>query len=255
MTVIEAMCPDCKAKSITHTYPGLGVVTVFPCNCQENRRHLKDVQEALEGWIERCRLAGLNKLQASFTLDGLLPRLIDAKVPERAKAALEQGRWPFLHGPAGSGKTHVSVALLTDWMKRYELERGLRVKWGRLLIRIQDTFSGGNETMHSIIRQLEDVAFLVIDDIGKGRDSTDWALSVLHEVIDARYEAKAPTVITSNLSFYPDRAVGSRGELESKLDPDVDARTESRLLGMLDAVEMPDLDFRELERAGELDGK
>ena len=44
-----------------------------------------------------------------------------------------------------------------------------------------------------------DVPLLVIDDLGK-EQPTEWAISRIYAIINARYEALMPTIITTNYS-------------------------------------------------------
>jgi len=50
------------------------------------------------------------------------------------------------------------------------------------------------------------VALLIIDDMGK-EPPTDWAISTIYNIINGRYEAMLPTIVTTN---YPPAALIER---------------------------------------------
>ena len=65
------------------------------------------------------------------------------------------------------------------------------------LERIKRTYSttGGNES--DVLKIYKTVPLLVIDDIGK-EPPTEWAISTVYNIINGRYEAYLPTIVTTN---------------------------------------------------------
>lgn len=63
--------------------------------------------------------------------------------------------------------------------------------------RIKRTYSttGGSES--DVLRIYKTVPLLVIDDIGK-EPPTEWAISTVYNIINGRYEAYLPTIVTTN---------------------------------------------------------
>ena len=97
----------------------------------------------------------------------------------------------LLVGSFGTGKTHLASAIAN-----HLIDKGVVVKfgtWGSILDQIRDGFDD------RVIRGLKTVKLLIIDDYGKDK-STEWNDAILFEVINSRYEANLPTVITTNLS-------------------------------------------------------
>lgn len=58
-------------------------------------------------------------------------------------------------------------------------------------------------------RNLLETSRLIIDDVGAGAGSTDWAWRELEDIVDYRYEHNLLTVLTTNLDrkLIPDRIV------------------------------------------------
>lgn len=124
----------------------------------------------------------------------------------------EQGL--MLRGSPGSGKTHIAVAIL-----RAVLDRGYSgIYWNfsDLLERIRNTFGGGSDTtQEELLGPMESLDLLVLDDVG-AESTSDWVRDRLYLIINRRYEAARPLVITTNCS---------EAELAARVGP----RTASRL--------------------------
>ena len=153
-----------------------------------------------------------------------------AKAYEYAKDFEDnRGNGLMMIGNAGTGKTHLAAAIT-----HYVIEEfGATVKFGcftDILTDIKKSFS----TDEDIVRQLKEVPLLVIDDLGKERQS-EWSDSILYEVINSRYEDYMPTIITTNLN--PKQLEARFGEAIL-----------SRLFEMCDAINMSGTDIRKAER-------
>ena len=89
------------------------------------------------------------------------------------------------------------------------------------------------------MRQLINAECLIIDELGEGRQS-DWARSVLEELITKRYNASGTTIITTN--YDPRRSqLGEPEHLEERIG----ARLYSRLQQMCDPIPLFGGDYRE----------
>ena len=110
---------------------------------------------------------------------------------------IERGEreWLLLTGKNGRGKTYQACAAL-----RY-LAQFHRVEFSstqRILDECQHTF-GRPESMLEVGDHFRNIPVLVIDDFGKD-DPTDWSLPLIFRVIDGRYSAMRPTIITTNMT-------------------------------------------------------
>lgn len=132
--------------------------------------------------------------------------------------------WLIMHGHYGNGKTLLAASMV-KWFTRGSAY--LRV-WPDYERRIRATYSAGNdedgratETEDDIIRELQQGDFVVIDDLDK-RKSTEFTRGVLYSVLNYRYNAELPTVLTFN--FGPDeidKQAPGRLVLETILGPAV----------------------------------
>lgn len=108
----------------------------------------------------------------------------------------QQQKWLVLLGIHGCGKTHLAAA-----MANYRLQRGLPTLFivtPDLLDALRSTF--GNDTSGSydkVFYEVRSTPFLILDDFGQ-QSSTAWAKEKLYQVLNYRYNAQLPTVITSN---------------------------------------------------------
>lgn len=102
-------------------------------------------------------------------------------------------------GPKGTGKTHLAAAIANQLM-----ERGVPVVFATmidLLAKIKNSFehrdNGASE--EEILRLYKTADLLIIDDIGK-EQPTEWAMTKIYQIINARYEDYKPMILTSNYS-------------------------------------------------------
>jgi DNA replication protein DnaC len=104
----------------------------------------------------------------------------------------------ILAGLPGTGKTHLAAAL-----GHQLVDGGYRVQYFtamKLFRHIRDTYSRtARQTTQAVMDQLAQFDMLIIDEIGVQR-GTDDELHLLFEVIDDRYNNRAPTVLISNLT-------------------------------------------------------
>jgi len=102
--------------------------------------------------------------------------------------------WLVLEGTYGSGKTHLAAAIANH---RARLgEPPLFVVVPDLLDHLRATFSPDSAASYD--RRFEEVrtaGLLVLDDLGS-QSATPWAREKLHQLLNHRYNAELPTVIT-----------------------------------------------------------
>lgn len=105
----------------------------------------------------------------------------------------KQGKGLLLYGNVGRGKTYAACEVANALIdKGYSV---LVTNFSRVLNKLQSTFE-----KQEYIDSLNDFALLVIDDLGIER-STEYAKEQVFNVIDSRYRAGKPMIITTNLSM------------------------------------------------------
>lgn len=156
----------------------------------------------------------------------------------------------LFHGPPGVGKTHLSVAVLTEIIRRYRV-RGLFVDFTTLIHQIQSTFEPGSpDSKQRLLDPVTDAEILVLDELGAQKPSP-WVREILYLVMNSRYNRRLPTLFTSNYAPGSGKAERDRGLdrapetqdfglLENRIGPGL----LSRLYEMARPVEIQVRDFR-----------
>lgn len=103
----------------------------------------------------------------------------------------------FITGDCGVGKSHLAFAIANDLIKQGNSVIAMTMI--DLLIKLKSSYSTENQTEEQILKIYEDCVLLVIDDLGKEKP-TDWVLQMIYAIIDRRYNAKRPIIITTNFN-------------------------------------------------------
>ncbi len=155
------------------------------------------------------------------------------------------GKGLYLYGAAGSGKTLYASALALEVIRQgfvypgcppltakfincLNLLEEIRASFGVPVVR--DAEHQEVKTTSQILDYYSSVPLLILDDLGVERP-TDWSLQIIQIIINNRYEAVLPTIITSNLG------------LEALADQ-LDDRIASRIYEMCRLVSFGDKDHR-----------
>lgn len=124
----------------------------------------------------------------------------------------------YLYGPTGSGKTHLSCAILNELIRLYQIEAHYAKISRDILGKLRETFNPQSEVYgeaRKIEAALASYPALVIDDFGVHRE-TPWVNSVLYDLVDTRYENEKLTILTSNEPIESWKDINS-GRLYSRL--------------------------------------
>ncbi|OPX87756.1 MAG: DNA replication protein DnaC [Pelotomaculum sp. PtaB.Bin104] len=179
----------------------------------EEERQEQEAREAREREIERRktveRLFRTSQLPVRFqqrTFENFKETPANKQALEIALDYAERFEHKFLAGQGliftgtvGTGKTHLAAAITLHLLN--QCRSVILGTVTSLLGRIRQTYDDdARETERQVLDQLIDVSLLVIDDLGKEKP-TPWVEQMLYEIINARYEANKPLVITTNTSL------------------------------------------------------
>ena len=199
------------------TYPD-GSRAVRPCLCREQAIQ----RNRLERLFRECRIPVRFRGKTLDKTDrGLCPKGFDvsaAYVRDWEKHRTD-GRGLMLVGPVGCGKSHLLYAVLQELVRR-----GVS-GFGQTVPDLLDELRPGNGDSDEKLRLLREIQLLLLDDLGAQRD-TEWVTERLFVILNARYNAMLPTLITSNLTLEElDKAPGWK-------------RITDRILEMCDVVRL-----------------
>lgn len=182
---------------------GTRIVTIM-CDCDKARREAEEQRLRMEEEqrrIEQMRKIGITSTDyhaMTFASDdGSAPDLTALAVRYVAKRdeMLRENIGLLLHGGTGGGKTFWAAAIANAM-----IDNGMSAMITtipRLIKAMSDDFE---RDKLRILDQIERVRFLVLDDIGFERQ-TSYAAEKMFEIIDARYRARRPLIVTTNLSL------------------------------------------------------
>jgi len=110
--------------------------------------------------------------------------------------AQEPEGWLLLTGTYGCGKTHLAAAIANA---RLDIgQSALFMVVPDLLDHLRAAFSPHSEVSYDeLFEQLRTTPLLILDDLGT-QSSTPWAQEKLFQLLNHRYNAQLPTVITTN---------------------------------------------------------
>jgi DNA replication protein DnaC len=198
------VCPICKgagyvARDVPIDHPDFA--RLFPCQCKLAE-------------LEAKRFSALRKISnlgalSHMTFEGfVLERQGRIVLTEEQKISLELAYnrarsfaekaegWLVLLGGFGCGKTHLAAAIAN-----YRLQRGhpvLFVVVPDLLDHLRATYRPTSEVAYDErFEQVRTAPLLILDDLGT-QSTTPWAQEKLYQIINYRYNARLPTVITTN---------------------------------------------------------
>jgi len=201
VSIEREICPICHgAGYLTRDVPvgHADFGKLFPCRCKmlelEQKRgdRLRQVSNlshldymTFESFIPKGR--ALNELQ-----QGNLRRAYEATL----NYAREARGWLLFMGGYGCGKTHLAAAIAN-----YRLDRGqpaVFVVVPDLLDHLRGAYSPHSESSYDErFAEVRDCPLLILDDLGT-ESNTPWADEKLFQIFNHRYNAKLPTVVTTN---------------------------------------------------------
>jgi len=231
-------------RTVRLGHPDFG--RAFPCQCTDDEAEDERLQRLRRysnlGPLSRLSFDNLSERGRSPN-----PRHQDAfeaaVVAAQAFAAEPQG-WLVFTGPSGSGKTHLGAAISGRVVE--DGRAALFMVVPDLLDHLRAAYqpgspSDGKIAYDDLFEMLKNAPVLVLDDLGV-QSSTAWAQEKLFQLINHRYNARMPTIFTTNLPLaeFDSRTQSRLGDtelsqiflLESGGEPEVEG---------LDVLDLPHL--------------
>jgi DNA replication protein DnaC len=198
-----AACPHCRGArfvrpAVPREHPDFG--TAMPCRCaaDETQEHRG---ERLAAYANIGALARLTF--RDLIVRGRSP---NARDQEQYKRCVDDARafteapegWLVLCGASGCGKTHIAAAVINRMIERGSPARFEVVP--DLLDHLRSAYQPGAEIAYDERFELvRNAPLLVRDDLG-AQSPTPWAQEKLFQLINHRFNAQLPTVVTTNLA-------------------------------------------------------
>ena len=202
------------------------------CRCRTEERQTKLLAAAhLPRRYESCSFANYHPVSGNSTQ---LRAFNYAFKLVNEYPAIDRGL--LFMGPVGTGKTHLSTAIL-----RGLIEKGipcLFYEFGALLKEIQNSYNPISQTSElSVLASIYETEVLVLDELGAVKP-TEWVRDTMMQIIGTRYNDRKLTIFTTN---YLDVR---RTLAEETLDDRIGARLRSRLYEMCKTVIIDGEDYR-----------
>ncbi len=195
------VCPICGGtgffrRDVPVDHPDFG--RAIPCECKVRETQ----QSGLTGLLSASGLTHFGQMTFdTFRPDGIglnpdkQRNLHQAYEHAREFAAAPKG-WLLLKGSYGCGKTHLAAAMADDRLRRGQ--PSLFVAVPDLLDYLRATFAPTSRVSYDErFEAVSSAPFLVLDDLG-AQSATAWAQEKLFQLLNHRYSAVLPTVITTN---------------------------------------------------------
>ena len=177
---------------------------IAPCICKCRADELKAEEEARKqrehfDKVMRMRSAGFpEKAMTTWTFandDGSNPKMTNAmrKFVDNFPTFKKEGKGLLLFGTVGTGKTFLAACVANAL-----IDMGipcLVTNFARIANEVQGMFEG----KQAYYDNLNKFPLLVIDDLSAER-KTEYMQEIVFNVIDARYRANLPLIVTTNLT-------------------------------------------------------
>lgn len=245
-------CGKCKGKKQTRLPAsnftrGKEVVVRCICKCQveENRRReeAEERKEAMER-IERLKSASLiddklrNTRLCTFQKDADNQKVyaLAERYVEKFDEMYRERQGLLFWGTVGTGKSYTAACIANEL-----LERNIPVVMTSF-VKILQNIQGNPEEEKVFMNRLNDARLLIIDDLGTERN-TDYALEKVYNIIDSRYRAGKPLILTTNMTV---KEMQDNTDIRYK-------RIYDRIFEMCFPVRVPGRSWREKEAAKRFD--
>jgi len=158
----------------------------------------------------------------------------------------DEGLGLLFSGDNGVGKTHLAVAVLRELVVA-KGARGQFWDFHELIREIKSSYDPETKTTElQVLEPVVEMDVLLLDDLGAWK-MTDWMNDTLFYILNSRYMAKRPTIITTNYQDVTREEAIAADSLRRKefLVERIGQRLRSRLMEMCLVVRMQGADHRQ----------
>lgn len=201
---VEVNMPDLKAVPFD---PQKKVRVKMPvsCRCRAERRYQEEQMlqqdkdmRAMEA-LKRQSLMDERLRDVSFdsfrkTNDNAYNLKLCLRYANHFDEMLAKNQGLLFYGGVGTGKTFAAACIAN-----HLLNQQIPVIMTSF-VKLLESMQGFSEDDSALIARLNRAKLLIIDDLGAER-STDYALEKVYDIVDSRYRAKLPIILTTNLSM------------------------------------------------------
>ena len=198
-------CHTRKEREIDWFGQGTRKVPVM-CKCQVEEHRLREEQMKREEEMRSIRRAKISSMMddtfQTATFENFQVRKenenhlkIAKSYCEKFQTMYERNQGLLFYGTVGTGKSYMAACIAN-----YLLEKNTSVVMTSFVRILQEMQGFDREREESFSNRLNNVRLLIIDDLGAER-STDYALEKVYGIIDSRYRAKKPLILTTNLTL------------------------------------------------------
>ena len=175
------------------------------CECMKTRDSLKRIKESgLEKAIQE------NRFDNFIVLNSLQECMLKTA---QSYVSSDGGRWFFIGGQSGAGKSHLCTAICGELLKQNKQVRYM--KWRDIITQLKAIANSPERSQR--IAEWKNADVLYIDDFLKvqhGQQPTVSDVNTAFELLDHRCESRSPTIISSEFKLWEiikiDTALGSR---------------------------------------------
>lgn len=176
-----------------------------PCSCKEaeiNEAWEQKKKADAQYYISRLRELSLmdKRFDGAYFVNYLVGK-DNERVYKIAKryvsdfdGMLEKNQGLLFYGDVGTGKTYTAACIANEL-----LQKQISVTMTSF-VKLLDKMQGFQSSDDKMLYRLSSAKLLVIDDLGVERN-TEYALERVYDIIDSRYRAKLPMVLTTNLGL------------------------------------------------------
>ena len=200
------VCGNCGGRrQMVLDVPLIGQrIVPIMCKCDQERREREEAARRAQEEIDRIRrmrkigIKSEDYLRMTFEADdGSDPKMaaIASRYVAKRAEIQKENIGLLLHGNTGGGKTFWAAAITNAL-----IDHGCSAMITTIPALITAMSQDFERDKADVLEQIASVRFLVLDDIGFERQ-TSYAAEKMFEIIDARYRARRPLIVTTNLTM------------------------------------------------------